>query len=210
MGTHLSLVHGEARGTSFVPPAYRLDERAQRPGELAGVVPIELTPETCAEAEALAERGRLPLPLAIVLAVEAERTLGETAAALGVGVGDLAAYLDLAATASAPTELEPPATRPLRAYAAALRSGGYKLRRARRLELVVPDRLRARWTIAATAAGLSLEEWIAHVLATATSAREEWEAQAASEGRTLGEWVSLQALRRSRSSSSSAQPPASA
>lgn len=210
MPAPLSLVRGQARGASFVPSAYRLDERAQRPGELADVFAIELTPELCAHAEALAARARLPLALTIVLAVEAERAHSEIAAALGVGAGDLAADLDVAAAASAATDLDPPATRPLRAYAGALRSAGYKLRRPPRLELVVPDRLRARWTLAATESGLSLEEWLARVLATATSAHADWEAQAASEGRTLAEWVSLQALRRSRSSSSSAQPPASA
>jgi hypothetical protein len=210
MRAHLSLVRGEARGSSFVQPPYQLDERTQRPGELADLVPIELTPDLRAHAEALASRARLPLPLAITLAVEAERALDEAATAVGVAVADLAADLDLAAMAKSPPDLDPRATRPLRAYAAALRSGGYKLRRAQRLELVVPDRLRARWTLAATEAGLSLEEWIALQLEGATSSREQWEAQAAFEARALAEWVSLQALRRSRSSSSSAQPPASA
>lgn len=161
-------------------------------------------------AEALASRARLPLPLAIVLAVEAKRVLEEVATELRVVASALAAELDVAATVAATNDLDPPPTRPLRAYAAAVRSGGYKLRCAQRVELVVPDRLRGRWTLTATAAGLSLEQWIARVLAMATSAHEEWEAQAAFEGRTLAEWISLQALRRSRSSSSSAQPLASA
>lgn len=205
---HLSLIRGESRGSTFVPRPYRLDELAQRPGELADVVPIELTPELRTHAEAIASRARLPLPLAIVLAVESELALSETAESLGIAASDLAPGLDLAAAGPAPVDLEPPPIRPLRAYAAALRTSSYKLRPGRRLELVVPDRLRARWTLAATAAGLKLEGWIAFELAGATAAREHWEARAASEGRTLAEWVSLQALRLSRSSSSVAQPPA--
>lgn len=210
MREHLSLVRGDARAASFEPEPYRLGERSQRPGELADVLRIELTPERRAHSEALATRARLPLELAVVIAVEAERALQEVASALAIDPTDIAADLDAVAASSVAAEFDPVPTRPLRAYASALRSGGYRPVRKQRLELVVPDRLHASWSLAATNARVPLDEWVAARLAAATSTRERWEAQAANEGQTLAEWVSLQALRRARRSSSSAQPTASA
>ena len=193
---------------TFAPPPLSLTDRTQRPGELADVVPITLDGDVGRRTLELAEHARLPLALYVVCAVEAERALAEVARALGTATDEIAPCLDDAAADSTPPQFEPPASRPLRAYARALRYGGCKSRSGQRVELVVPDRLRARWSIAAQEAGMTVEAWIAAQLATTRRGVERWEAQAAAEARTLSEWVALQALSRCRRSSTSAQASA--
>lgn len=185
-----------------------LDERSQRPGELADLVAVSLEANLRDRLESLAGRCRLPLALFAVIAVEADRALREVAASVAMSAADLATLLD-AGTDSAPEPVfDPRPTRALRDYARALRSSAYKQTRRRGLTLVVPDRLRARWALAAQGDGMALEAWIVERLAAAAPGRERWEAQAAFDGRTLAEWIALQALRRSRRSSTSAQPTA--
>jgi hypothetical protein len=210
MTLHLSVVLGDGRSApTFAPPPLLLDERTQRPGELADFVPLALDREVAARVQALADGARLPLALYVVVAVEAQHVLTEVAAVMAIQADDLACALDLAAAETAASRFEPPASRPLCGYARALRSSGYKGHTRRELDLVVPDRLRARWSLVAQEAGLTVEAWIVAQLTLAAPGRELWEAQAASEARTLGEWIALQALRRARRSSTSAQASAS-
>jgi hypothetical protein len=210
MALHLSVVLGDGRSApTFEPPPLLLDERTQRPGELADLVPLALDREVAARVQAVADGARLPLALYIVVAVEAQRVLTEIAVVTAIHADELARALDLAAAEASAPRFEPPASRPLRVYARALRSSGYKGRSRRELDLVVPDRLRARWSLVAQEAGLTVEAWIVDQLTLAAPGRELWEAQAASEARTLGEWIALQALRRCRRSSTSAQARAS-
>jgi hypothetical protein len=68
--------------------------------------------------------------------------------------------------------------------------------------------VRARWSIAAQEAGLTVEAWIVAQLGRARPGVACWEARAAGEARTLSEWVALQALSRCRRSSASAQASA--
>jgi hypothetical protein len=206
-------VRGEARAaSSFRPPPHRLSERAQRPGELADLLVVEVEDNTREHAEALAARAALPLPLIAVIAVESERALTEVVSAAGLDRDALIGALD-AEAATAPTVcFDAPPTRRLRSYAAALRSGGYPGSRAatRALELVVPHRLLGCWSVAAQDSACTLDAWFAETLALATPGRELWESSAAALGQTLAEWVALQALSRARRSSSAAHAMASA
>jgi hypothetical protein len=199
MTNHLSLVLGESRSApAFDPLPVALSERTQRPGELADLVAIQLSAELRVHVEALASRARMPLHLWAVIAVEAERALAEVA---GAGsAAELAAAFDAAAGTAPTSEFSPMPARALRAYAAALRASAWRRspRQKPELNLVVVDRLRARWSLEAQAAGLTLPTWIAARLASAEVGREHWEAQAAFEGRTLAEWAALQALKRNR------------
>jgi hypothetical protein len=209
MSRHLSLIPGEAwSAPQFAPPAVVLNERTQRPGELADVVPIELSGDLANRVNALAQRQGMPPALCVVIAVEAARALHEVATATGAAASEVADWLDVAAAIAPPAEFEPPAARPLRAYARALETARYKSRSVRRLELIVPDRLRARWSLAAQNAGLTVEVWITVQLAAARPGTERWEAQAAAEARTLAEWVAFQALSRRRRVSASAHASA--
>jgi hypothetical protein len=199
MAVHLTLVPGEARAVpAFTPPPLELDERSQRPGELADLVVVELEPLLRERLARLAATERLPLPLFAVIAVEAARALDEIAELLGASADELAAPLDEATGAARDPDYEPRPTRALRAYARALSSGAFHGRGDGngKLTLVVPDRLRARWSLAAQDEGQALDTWIAARLATAQAGRGRWEARAAYEGRTLAEWLSLQALKR--------------
>jgi hypothetical protein len=199
MPTHLTLVPGEARAVpAFTPSPVELDQLTQRPGELADVVVVELDPLLHERLARLAAAERLPLPLFVVIAVEAARTLEEVAGLLDIPAEQLASLADAAATVVLEVDFEPRPTRALRAYARALSSGTFHAREHgnRTLTAVVPDRLRARWSLAAQDEGQSLEAWIAARLATAQAGRGSWEAGAAFEGRTLAEWLSLQALKR--------------
>lgn len=202
-------MHGEARASSsFRPPPYRLGERAQRPGELADLLVLELDERTLEHAGALAGAAALPLSLMVVIAAESERALREAATAADLDPAELVEALDAAAASAATSGFDPPAARRLRAYAAALRSGGYR-KPSGRVELVVPHRLLARWNLVAQAAALTLEAWLSGLVAAATPGRERWEAEAAGQGQTLAEWIGLQALKRARRSSSAAQATAS-
>jgi hypothetical protein len=211
MTAHLSLVQGEARSAPpFDPPPLLLDERTQRPGELASPVVVEVPSALGVRLDSLARGARLPVPLFARIAVEAARALDELTSVLEPPDAEaVAALLDTAAEPNA-SGFEPPPARALRVYARALCSGGATARRGSPsdLTLIVSDRLRARWSLAAQAEGLALEAWIASKLERARGGCERWEAQAAFDGQTLGEWVMLQALRRARRSSSSAQASA--
>lgn len=169
------------------------------------MVPIALDGDVRERVRALAQRARLPLALYALCAVEAERAIAEVSQITGLAADEIAPWLDEAAAQAPSTEFEPPASRPLRAYARALTSAGYNGRPRGNFELVVPDRQRARWSVAAQEAGLTLEGWIISQLVAARPGVEQWEAQAAAEGRTLSEWIALQALLRWRRSSTSAQ-----
>jgi hypothetical protein len=202
-------VHGEARASSsFKPPPYRLGERAQRPGELADLLVLELDERTLEHAGALASAAALPVPLMVVIAAESERALREAATAGELDLADLVEALDAAAASASTSGFDPPPARRLRAYAAALRSGGYP-KPSGRAELVVPHRVLARWNLVAQGASLTLDAWLSGVVAGATPGRECWEAEAAGQGQTLAEWIGLQALKRARRSSSAAQARAS-
>jgi predicted HicB family RNase H-like nuclease len=199
MTMHLTLVPGEARAVpAFTPPPIALDQLTQRPGELADLVVVELEPLLRERLATLAATERLPLPLFAVIAVEAARALDEVAELLDISADDLASLVDDAATAAQESDFEPRPTRALRAYAKALSSGAFHGRGDGNgtLTLVVPDRLRARWSLTAQDEGQSLDAWIGARLATAQAGRGRWEARAAYEGRTLAEWLSLQALKR--------------
>jgi hypothetical protein len=213
MARTLSLVRGEARATSFPPPRYRLGERAQRPGELADLVAVAFDEAAHVHAWSLARTAGLPLPLVVVIAVESERALQEAAHRLGADAPELAVALDAAALADAPAGFLPPPTRQLAAYAAAVRSGGYRLASrdatVTAVELAVPQRLLARWNLAAQADGRRLDDWLSGLVQAVSGGRERWEAAAAFAGATLGEWVATQALSWARRSSSSAQATAS-
>jgi hypothetical protein len=213
MPPQLSLVHGEARVASlFRPPPYRLGERAQRPGELADLLVADLGTRALKHADVVARAAGLPLPLAVVIAIESERALGEAATAADLDRADLVEALDAASADRAAAAFDAPPTRRLRAYGTALRSGGYRRTRhdGDRLELAVPHRLLACWTVAAQEARQTLNDWLSEMITAATTGRESWEAAAAAEGRTLAEWIALQALKRARRSSSSAQATAPA
>jgi hypothetical protein len=213
MTTRLSLIRGEARAASaFQPPPYRLGPRAQRPGELADVVAVKLDAPALEHAVALAKSAALPVPLVIVIAVESELALREAADASGLNQSLLAAALDDSAAEEAPSGFDPPATRRLRAYATAIRSGGRAEcdSASTAAELALPHRLHARWSTAAQQSGLTLDSWLNQLLKSATAGRERWEATAADAGQTLAEWAALQALSCARRSSSAAQANASA
>jgi len=213
MTTKLSLVLGEARAASaFRPPPYRVGPRAQRPGELADVVAIRLDAPVHEHAVALAKAAALPAALVIVIAVESERALREAADASGFNPSLLATALDERADDEAPSGFDPPAIRRLRAYAAAVRSGGRTEcgRACAAVELALPHRLHARWSTAAQQRGLTFDFWLNQLLGSATTGRERWEATAADAGQTLAEWTALQALSCARRSSSAAQANASA
>ena len=181
-----------------------LSERTQRPGELADVVPIALDGDVRERVHALAQRAQLPLALYAVCAVEAERAIAEVSHMTGLAADAIALWLDDAAAQAPSAEFEPPATRPFRAYGRALMSAGYNSRPRGDLELVVPDRQRARWSVAAQGEGLTLERWVISQLIAARPGVARWEAQAAAEAQTLSEWIALQALLRCRRSSTSA------
>lgn len=208
MTGHLSLVQGESRAApAFVSPPFQLSDRAQRPGELADIVRVALSAAAAAQLVTLATRARLPLALLAVIVTEAEQGFAE-AAEIGADAEALTRALDTAAAADA-RAFDPRPARALRAYAAALRSGGERPSPSTSLELVVPDRLRARWSLAAQEAGLTLGAWISTQVERAQPGRELWEARAADEGRTLSEWLARQALLRRRRLSSSAHATAS-
>jgi hypothetical protein len=80
MTIHLSLVRGEARAApAFDPPPLALNERTQRPGELAELVAVELPAAVYERVEALATEARLPLSVwaVIVLRVMRRALLGQ-------------------------------------------------------------------------------------------------------------------------------------
>jgi hypothetical protein len=210
MAPNLSLVRGEARAvSSFRPPHYRLGERAQRPGELADLLVVALDDHARGKAEKLARAAALPLPLMVVIAVESERALREAAEAGGFDVAELAAALDAVAAEAVILGFDPPAARRLRAYAAAVRSGGYDGSPSARSELVIAHHVLARWSLVAQATGLTLDAWLSELLGAAETGRERWEAAAADEGQMLAEWIALHALSLARRSSSAAQATAS-
>jgi hypothetical protein len=202
---NLRVLDGGARAPqAFSPPAVVLDERSQRPGELADVVVVRIGGSLAKEAWLSGRRARLPFALYAVLAVEAVRAAGEVADEAGIPFTRIVDALDAASAVTFPTEFEPPPARPLRAYARALVSGGCHSTAEPTgeadlvVDLVVPDRLRARWTLAAQHSGITLNRWIEGRLSEAPAGVERWEAAAAAAGRTLAEWVSLQAMRRLR------------
>lgn len=207
--TRLTVIRGEARATpAFAPPPLALDDRTQRPGELADIVVVALEEAERVVLQAAAARARLPQPLFAVIAVEAARVLGELAPELGLSPTTLAAIIDESSVDAAEAAFDPRPARPLRAYARLLRSGSNWPEGSGVLTLLVADRLRARWSLAAQDEGLTLEAWIAAKLTAAPPGVELWEAHAATDGRTLCEWMTLQAVRRCRCSSKAAQASA--
>jgi hypothetical protein len=198
MEAHLSLVRGEGRiPPSFAPPPRLLDPGTQRPGELAGLVELDVDRALVEHLEQLAAVSGLPVALVATINVEAERVLGELST-LGLDRPSLVADLDAAAQLEDDATIAPRRLRALRGYAAALRSGGYRARTEADTSLVltVPDRLLACWSAAAQQNGITLETWVAGQLGRSAPGREAWEARAAYEARTLAEWATLQALRR--------------
>src|SRR5581483_9202948 len=141
-----------------------------------------------------AAHGRLPLELALYIAVEAERALAEASSATGLDRDRLIEFLDTAAADRREDGPRHMLVRPLEEYARALRRGlSDPVVDDTTLQVRVPHRVAAAWAHSAAEAGLPLERWVADTVEAANGDRKAWEAAASARARTLAEWVLLQA-----------------
>lgn len=153
---------------------------------------------------------RLPLELALYIAVEAERALAEAVEVVGVLRDELVEFLDAAAAGGAERGPRHMLTRPLAEYAAAVGAGLPEVDASNAaLRIRTPHRVAALWAHAAAGAGVPLDHWLADAVGRASADRTPWEVAAACSGRTLAEWVLVQAARCARSRSTSPQATAS-
>lgn len=193
----------------FAPPPFSLEAQPQRPGELAELIDVNLTPAEIARVAAAAAQAGLPLTLWLYIAVEAERALAEVASVLELEPDELIAAFDAAVQSCSPRGPRHVFTRRLDDYAGALvDTKPATLPAPERLSVRVPHRIAAGWAHAAAAAGRPFDCWLTTMIAAATG-REHWEAAAAADGQTLAEWVWLQAARCARSRSTSPHATAS-
>lgn len=193
----------------FEPPPFSLLAQPQRPGELCESLVIELPVGTLIQARRHASAARLPLPLWLVIAIEAERALVAAVAATGVEAAALRDAADDAARPGRRYDVSPLQARRLASYAAALRVGVDNVSTPTTYEniaLRLPNLLIARWAFAAVDASMPLPEWVATL--PLAPGRERWEAAAAEAAQPLSEWLLLQAARLPRSTSAEPQPTA--
>lgn len=181
----------------------------QRPGELCESFSIELPPAVLSQASCHAREARLPLPLWLVITIEAERALGAAASAAGVEPEDLALAADTAASAARRYDVGPAEMRRLASYATALRVGtsdSTATAAKSSVTLRLSHLLLARWALTAAEADVSLGEWAVGL--PLVPGRERWEAAAADDAQPLGAWLLTQAARLARSISAAPQPAA--
>jgi hypothetical protein len=195
----------------FDPPPFSLRTQAQRPGELAELIDIDVDATIVSSVQKNAAAAGLPCELAVYITIEAERALAEAVEVVGVSRAELSDFLDVAASDVRDPGPRHVLVRPLEEYARALTRGVGEVEvlpgplRAR-----VPHRVAAVWAHAAAAAGIPLERWLADIVVDAAVVdRTPWEAAAARAGRALSEWVLLQATRCARSRNTSPQMTAS-
>jgi hypothetical protein len=164
---------------------------------------LALSRDDAADIERRAAIAGLPATLWSTLAVEATRSIILAAAVLGLRA---TVVYDTLSTAAAEASQAARRSR-LSDYARALRAatprepattvGGIALRPG--LASMTA------WQTEAAAAGVVLKAWVLHAIAVAPDGFVDWEAAAADEGRSLPEWALVQAMRRRRSASTSAQ-----
>lgn len=177
----------------IAPPvrAVPLDARPYRPGELPQRLVFRCDRSDVERAAADAARAGLPVPLWVRIAVEASRVCRDISAISAGSPPAVERTLDAAATAPLPTAA---GCRELSLYARAVLAATPS--RATRhqddgggIEAMVPDTVRAAWTLAATRSGMRLDAWVAGRLENAPARASSWEAQAAACGLSIGEWA---------------------
>lgn len=193
----------------FDPLPFSLRAQPQRPGELTELLDVEADAVVTARLRNEAHAAGLPLELAVYIAVEAERTLDEAVAVVGLPRAELVAFLDAAAPVDDAAGLRHVLTRRLSEYARALEAGLRDPDVSGPLRVRVPHRVAAAWGHAAAAAGVPFARWLGDNVARAATHRAPWEAAAARAGLSLAEWVLLQAARCARSRSTWPQTTAS-
>lgn len=211
MTARLLLVHnGHPPARVFEPPPFSLTRQPQRPGELCESLIIDLPPSAYERAERQAQAAGIPLPLWLLIAIEAERAVASTAAITGLGRTDVIDAADEATRSSGRRyDISPPETRRLADYAEALRAGAAQTAAPatdRAVAIRLPHLMLASWALTAAECNVPLTRWAA--ASPLAPGRERWEATAAAEGLSLSEWLLRQAARRLRSSRTAPQPAA--
>lgn len=203
------VARSEDEPIAFDPPPFSLRAKPQRPGELAELIDVPVAASVARRVQEDSAR-RLPVELALYIAVEAGRALAEAVDIVGVSRDELIEFLDAAAARGAERGPRHTLTRPLAEYAAALGAGLPEADVSNApLRIRVPHRVAALWAHAAAAAGVPLDRWLAEAVGRASADRTAWEVAAACSGRSLAEWVLVQAARCARSRSTSPQATAS-
>jgi hypothetical protein len=188
---------------------YRLASRPQRPGELTVVVPVALSEGARRHVFAAASADRLPPALWIAIAIEAQRCLMRAAELASHPADALAEMLDDIAR-STPLSVASSDTHPalmqLQVYARALLAGDGTVRvmLGESVPLSPAMHVGASWAAEAEAAGMTIEKWASTAANACLPGRTEWEAASAAQGQTLAEWTTIQAARRWRTASTSA------
>ncbi|HEY3462812.1 MAG TPA: hypothetical protein VGK62_05085 [Gaiellaceae bacterium] len=185
----------------FQPLPFSLEHQPQRPGEICESVRLDWPQEQLDVARGTAAAARLPVALWLTITIESERALACVTAELDVERERIVATADGAASGRQTPAIRPPAARRLGEYGSALRTGHQRFAESERRApiLRVSHAVLASWSLAAAAAGRSLEEWI--LLCELVSGRQLWEAAAAENGQQLEGWLLVQAARVARSRS---------
>jgi hypothetical protein len=172
-------------------------------------VPIALDERARRHVSIAASAGRLSPALWLVIAIEAQRCLVRAAELASQPVDELAAMFDEIACStplSAPSPGTHPALVQLQAYARALMAGDSTVRATlgTSVPLTPAMHVGASWATEAEAVGTTTEEWASTAAHECPPGRVEWEAASAVQGQTLAEWTAIQAARRWRAASTSA------
>lgn len=175
----------------------------QRPGELSRELILRLPLRDAAQIERRASRTGLPVGLWSTIAVEATRSIRLAQETLGISLRDL--HGRLSAAAAEPGNAG--RTSRLTDYAEALLAAAPRDAATITGAIALRPGLAAStaWQIEAEAARLPMDSWVLEAIGTAPEGFVPWEAAAAAEGRSLPEWALVQAARRCRSASTSAQ-----
>jgi len=186
--TELRLIAGDRPDPPVSVVPLQLEARARRPGVAHEEIQLVLDLPATRAIHRVATIEPLPIGLLAVIGIESERAL--QVAARDADAAALSRRLDWTARRGLP--LCRRSTR-LAAYAAALRAPQSIEAEVLgpTLDLLVPFHTLLAWEIAATAAGLPLNDWACARLEVAGAGRRLWEAAAAERGQMLAEWVAL-------------------
>lgn len=197
MTQRLRIVEGTTAAEVPVARAPDLASRPFRPGELPRRLVLELDGAARRRAEWAAAATGVPLGLWVRVAVEASRHVMAASAISGIATGSIiSAVTKRATTTSAPPNVCVEA-RELGGYARALECAAARSPdiASASVGVDVNDECAVSWTAAATAAGRTVDAWVAEMLGGAPDEAIAWEAAAARAGATLGEFVYAEALR---------------
>jgi hypothetical protein len=171
------------------PRMVPLEARPYRPGELPQRVLVRCAPELATRTANAAARAGLPLTLWVRIAVEASRVRDDLARLTSETPQIIEAGLDAVTGGPLPAAH---GCAELSHYARALRSAPSERpaeNRSADCQPMVPDTIKAAWTLEAARAARTLDGWIASRLDHAPSGATAWEAEAASRGLSIGEWA---------------------